>query len=56
MNVTEEKKGRFKTKIEIDTTDVDICLDKLERLKSLLIEVNELMISLTHTENTCDKA
>lgn len=43
-----------KTKVEIDMSDVDILTEKLSHLKILLIEVTELMNSLTHKENNCD--
>lgn len=51
-----EEIAMAKTKVEIDMSDVDILTEKLSRLKILLIEVTELMNSLTHKENNCDDA
>ena len=45
-----------KSKVEIDMSDVDILTEKLSHLKSLLVEVTELMNALTHKENNCDDA
>lgn len=43
-------------KIPIDTSEVDKLIRKVNQLKLLLIEVTELIDSLTHQENNCDDA